>query len=267
MYGETSSVHRLIPPFKRGKCDIRWTLEIPTSTDSTDSGGGIYLCDMQNAGIFSFFKPRRRMLTRVVLVDDHAIVLDGVRSLLEKVEGLVVERTFNSGVEVLKYLESAECDLLVTDFSIPGTDGLSLIHTIRRIRPDLKVVVLSMHNEVHLVKEILKTGVHAYVLKNDTHRELVHAIEEVMAGRMFMSSDVGRMLVRDLQNPDEGKLLTDREREILKLIAQEYSNKQIAEELFISERTVETHRKNIFRKTSTSSLVGLIKFAYANNLI
>ncbi len=207
------------------------------------------------------------MLTRVVLVDDHAIVLDGIKSLLEKVEGLKVDRTFNTGKDVLKYLETEECDLLITDYSIPGIDGLALIHTVRRIRPDMRVVVLSMHNEVHLVKEILKSGIHAYVLKNDSHKELVQAIEEVMAGRMFMSSDVSKMLIRDMQNPDEGKLLTDREREILKLIAKEYSNKQIAEELFISERTVETHRKNIFRKTGTSSLVGLIKFAYANNLI
>ncbi len=245
-----------------------WTVDqIPTSTDGVAAVFAIYLCDMENAGIFSFFKPKRRMLTRVVLADDHAIVLDGVKSLLEKVEGLVVERMFNSGTDLLKYLECNECDLLITDFSIPGIDGLSLINTIRRIRPDLRVVVLSMHNEVHLVKEILKTGIHAYVLKNDTHKELIHAIGEVTAGRMFMSSDVARMLVRDLQNPDEGRLLTDREREILKLIAKEYSNKQIAEELFISERTVETHRKNIFRKTGTTSLVGLIKFAYANNLI
>ena len=82
-----------------------------------------------------------------------------------------------------------------------------------------------------------------------------------------MSVDVSKMLVHDLQHPEEGRLLTDREREILSLIAKEYSNKAIAEALFISERTVETHRKNIFRKTGTSSLVGLIKFAYANNLI
>lgn len=207
------------------------------------------------------------MLTRVVLVDDHAIVLDGVRSLLEKVEGLDVVRSFSSAEDVLKYLETGEADLLIMDFNLPGMDGLSLIHTVRRIRHNMRIIVLSMHNEVHLVKEILKTGVNGYVLKHDSHKELIQAIGEVMAGNVFLSKDVSKMLIQDLQNPDEGKLLTDREREILKLIAREYSNKQIAEELFISERTVETHRKNIFRKTGTASLVGLIKFAYANNLI
>jgi DNA-binding NarL/FixJ family response regulator len=146
-------------------------------------------------------------------------------------------------------------------------DGLSLIHTVKRIRPALRIIVLSMHNEVHLVKEILKTGINGYVLKNDSHKELLAAISEVLNGKLYLSSDINRMLVQNLQNPDEGKLLTDREREIVKLIAKEYSNKDIAGELFISERTVETHRKNIFRKTGTTSLVGLIKFAYANNLI
>lgn len=206
-------------------------------------------------------------MTRVVLVDDHTIVLDGIRSLLEKVQGLTVERSFSSGTAALKYFEAGDADLLITDFNVPDMDGLSLIHTTMRIRPDMRIIVLSMHNEVHLVKEILKTGVHGYMLKNDSHKELIQAIAEVMSGRVYMSSDVNKMLIQDMQNPDEGKLLTDREREIVKLIAKEYSNKQIAEELFISERTVETHRKNIFRKTGTGSLVGLIKFAYANNLI
>lgn len=124
-----------------------------------------------------------------------------------------------------------------------------------------------MHDEVHLVKEILKAGVNGYVLKKDTRNELLQAIREVQVGKVFLSNDINKMLIVNLQNPDEGKLLTDREREILKLIAREFTNKQIAEELFISERTVETHRKNIFKKTGTNSLVGLIKFAYANNLI
>jgi two-component system nitrate/nitrite response regulator NarL len=222
---------------------------------------------MENAGIFKFFKPKRLNVTRIIIVDDHAILLDGIKSILEKEQHLRVDRTFQSAEEALRYFETEDTDLLITDFNLPGMDGLSLIHTIKRMKPDMHIVVLSMHNEVHLVKEILKAGVNAFILKNDSHKELLLAIEEVMAGKIFLSSDVNRMLIQNLQNPDEGKLLTDREREILKLISKEYSNKDIAEKLFISERTVETHRKNIFRKTGTSSLVGLIKFAYANNLI
>lgn len=223
---------------------------------------------MENAGIFKFFKPKPRLTpTRIVLVDDHAILLDGVKNLLERNSDLNVEKCFGTGEEVLKYFESHDADILITDFNLPGMDGLSLIQTVKRIRPGIKVVVLSMHSEVHLVKEILKVGVNAFVLKNDSHKELLQAIDDVLAGRVFLSSDISKLLIYDMQNPDEGKLLTGREREILQLIAKEYSNKDIAEALFISERTVETHRKNIFRKTGTSSLVGLIKFAYANNLI
>lgn len=203
---------------------------------------------------------------KVLLVDDHAILSDGVKSLLEKEDYEVVFQA-DSAERALEFLKGNGADLLITDFNMPGMDGLSLIHLVKRINQNIKIIVLSMHDEVHLVKEILKAGVNGYVLKKDTQNELLQAIREVQAGKVFLSNDINKMLIVNLQNPDEGKLLTDREREILKLIAREFTNKQIAEELFISERTVETHRKNIFKKTGTNSLVGLIKFAYANNLI
>ena len=204
---------------------------------------------------------------RVVLADDHGIIIDGVKSILAKESGLEVVYTTHQASGVLEYVKLHSFDLLITDFSMPGMDGLTLIRTLKRILPEVKIIVLSMHDEVHLAKEILKSGVNAYVLKKDTQQELLSAIREVMAGRIYLSNDINKLLITHLDNQEEGKLLTDREKEIVKLIAKEYSNKQIAEELFISERTVETHRKNIFRKTGTNSLVGLIKFAYANNLI
>ena len=204
---------------------------------------------------------------RILLVDDHAILLDGVKNLLEREDGLVVAGTAQSAEDALEFLKHNDVDIIVTDFHMPGMDGLSLVNTIKRLQPSIKTIILSMHDETHLVKEILRAGVNGYVLKKDTHRELLKAISEVQHGRVYLSSDVNKILISNLNNPDEGRLLTGREREILKLITKEYSNKQIAEELFISERTVETHRKNIFKKTGTTSLVGLMKFAYANNLI
>ncbi len=203
---------------------------------------------------------------KILLVDDHAILSDGVRSLLER-EAYEVIFQADTAERALEFVKESEVELLITDFNMPGMDGLSLIHLVKRISQNTKIIVLSMHDEVHLVKEILKAGVNGYVLKKDTRKELLQAIREVQAGKVFLSNDINKMLIVNLQNPDEGKLLTDREREILKLVAREFTNKRIAEELFISERTVETHRKNIFRKTKTNSLVGLIKFAYANNLI
>lgn len=223
---------------------------------------------MFTSGIFRIFsRAKESARMKILLVDDHTILLDGVKSLLGREEDLQVVGQAGSAEAALEFLKKQDVDLIITDYSMPGMDGLSLLNTVKRIAPDTKIILLSMHDEVHLVKEILKAGVNGYVLKKDTHKELLSAIHDVKNGKVYLSSDVNKMLITNLNNPDEGKLLTDREREILKLIAKEYTNKNIAEELFISERTVETHRKNIFRKTGTNSLVGLIKFAYANNLI
>jgi DNA-binding NarL/FixJ family response regulator len=204
---------------------------------------------------------------KILLVDDHVILMDGIKSLLEGVEEFEVVATKSTAEDALLYLKQQDIDILVTDYNLPGMDGLDLVRAVKKVIPKIKIIVLSQHDEVHLVKEILKEGVQGYILKKDTHKELISAIHQISEGKMFMSSEINKLLVDSLSFPDEHRLLTDREREILKLIAQEYTNKMIAEALFISERTVETHRKNIFRKTKTNSLVGLIKFGYANNLI
>lgn len=204
---------------------------------------------------------------KTVLVDDHAIIIDGVKAILKGNDQVEVVHTATSADEALVWFKQNQADLVITDYSMPGMDAVTFVRTLKRIYPEIKIIMLSMHDESHLTREILKSGLNAYILKKDTQNELLKAIEEVSAGRIYLSQDISKLMIQNMDNPDEGKLLTDREREILSLIAKEYSNKQIAETLFISERTVETHRKNIFRKTGTGSLVGLIKFAYANNLI
>lgn len=204
---------------------------------------------------------------KVFLVDDHEMMLDGISRIVRDHSDFEEVGRATTMNDAIAQLSDNDANLLVTDFNLPDGDGLGLVRRIKKVKPDLKVIVLSMYDEAHLVKEILKEGVNGYVLKKDSQSELVNALEAVKAGKKYMSSDINDLLINSLHQPDEVKLLTDREREILKLISKECSNKQIAQELFISERTVETHRKNIFRKTQTSSLVGLIKFAYANNLI
>lgn len=203
----------------------------------------------------------------IFLVDDHAILRDGIKSLLESENDVQVVGEASSAEEALEALKTVEVDIIICDFGLPGMDGIMLVHKLKRLFDDLNIIMLSMHDETHLVKEILKAGVDAYVLKKDTRHELLQALDHVRQGKVFLSNDINELLITDLKNPDEGKLLTEREREILNLIAGELTNKEIAEELFISERTVETHRKNIFKKTGTNNIVGLIKFAYANNLI
>tara|TARA_R110000868_G_scaffold408409_2_gene691534 strand:+ start:1437 stop:2102 length:666 start_codon:yes stop_codon:yes gene_type:complete len=208
---------------------------------------------------------KKRM--KVFLVDDHAILLDGLVALLKTDEEMEIVGTAGTVAAAMEFLKMHHIDVLVTDYNLPDDDGLTLVRKVKRLWPEIKILVLSMHNESHLVKEILKEGIDGYVLKKDSKDELIDALYSVKKGKLFVSNEINSMLVRNLHQPDEQKLLTEREREILKLIAKEFTNKMIAEELFISERTVETHRKNIFRKTKTNSLVGLIKFAYANNLI
>lgn len=203
---------------------------------------------------------------KILLVDDHAILLDGIANLLSKSAYELVEKA-NTVNEALDYFEKTEFDILITDFNLIDDNGLTLIRKVKKIYPNLKIIVLSMHDEVHLVKEILKEGVNGYVLKKDSHLDLVNALETVNKGKVYLSDDINKIILNSLQHNEESKLLTVRELEILKLIADENTSKMIAEHLFISERTVETHRKNIFRKTKTNSVVGLLKFAYANHLI
>jgi DNA-binding NarL/FixJ family response regulator len=204
---------------------------------------------------------------KVLLVDDHEILLDGINSLLAKEPFIDIVGQASSAETALEFIKKHPVELLITDFNLPGMDGLGLVKIVKKVSPETKIIVLSQHDESHLVKEILKTGVDGYVLKKDSHRELLQAIETVKQEKVYLSHDINRIIINSLHFPDQEQLLTEREREILKLIAKEYNNKDIAKELFISERTVETHRKNIFRKTRTNSIVGLIKFAYANNLI
>lgn len=204
---------------------------------------------------------------KIFLTDDHAILLGGLVKILSAEETFEVVGTAGSVGETLDELTRKSPDLLITDYNLPDDDGLTLVRRVKQKYPKMKIIVLSMHDEGHLIKEILKEGIDGYILKKDSQDELVNAVYAVKNDKVYLSSDVNTMLMKGLNGNQEQKLLTDREREILKLIAKEYTNKQMAEELFISERTVETHRKNIFRKTGTNNLVGLIKFAYANNLI
>ena len=204
---------------------------------------------------------------KILLVDDHTILLDGLKSILQKSALDVIVETATSGSGALQRLELFEADLVVTDLNMPGVDGLELIKTIREKLPPTKIIVLSLHDEPHYIRNVMKHRIQGYILKNDSSNELLEAVEKVLGGKTFLSSRINEIMMEQLEQPAPEQLLSERELQILKMIASEFSNKQIADKLFISERTVETHRKNIFRKTETNTIVGLVKFAYANNMI
>lgn len=204
---------------------------------------------------------------KIMLADDHHIVLDGLKSLLESDPDFHIIAALHSGEEVLECFRLERPDILLTDYTLPGISGLDLFRKIKALYPTVKVVVLSMHDEASVVRNVLKAGVNGYLLKNIQQADLRHALKQISMGYLYVSPEISRIMMNELNQPEEKSgLLTGRELDIVRLIVKEYSNKQIAEKLFISERTVETHRKNIFRKTNTSTLVGLIKFAFENKL-
>ena len=203
---------------------------------------------------------------KLILVDDHQIVLDGLRAMFNQDPDFLILGAAGSAEEASILLEQFVPDVLLTDYRLPRATGLELAVEVKKKHPTVKRVILSMHDEGMLVKQILKEGVDGYLLKSIQQAELKSALKQIVCGMPYVSPEITRLMLSGMQGQPE-ELLTEREREILNLIAKEYSNKQIAEKLFISERTVETHRKNIFRKTNTTSLVGLIKYAFANNLI
>ncbi len=204
---------------------------------------------------------------KLLLVDDHAIVTDGLQMLLQNEEGFTIVEKLTSGNFALAYLKQNEIDLMITDYSMPDMDGLVLVKQAKALKPNLKIIVLSMHDEAAMIKDMLSAGVDGYVLKKYAQQELLNAVHAVANGRQFWSEEVNRALLSSLQSQANENQPTGRELEVLGLLAQEFTSKQIAEKLFISERTVETHRKNLMRKTGANNAIGLVRYAYAHRLI
>ena len=204
---------------------------------------------------------------RILLVDDHQIILDGLSMLLDQDPSFDVVASFSHPEKAISFLAAQEPDILLTDYSLPDMTGLELIRKAKLIHPAMKSALLSMHDEPAIVREAIRMGVNGYLLKNIQQAELKEAIRKIYGGLIYVSAEITTQLLQHPGSNANESSLTDRELEVLALITKENSNKQIAEKMHISERTVETHRKNIFRKTGTTSLVGLVKYAYANNLI
>jgi DNA-binding NarL/FixJ family response regulator len=207
---------------------------------------------------------------KLIIVDDHQIVIDGLLSLLEGHSRFEVVGTTTDPVKVIALLEAEAADILLTDVMMPGMNGAELAKLVRQKFPGTKILTLSMSGQGDIVNTMIEDAdIAGYVLKNIGKQELLKALEKIALGGIYFSDEVLQEMTRasERKKENESVHLTEREVEIIKLIEREYSNKQIAETLFISERTVETHRKNIFRKTNTNGVIGLIKYAYEHRLI
>ncbi len=200
----------------------------------------------------------------IYLVDDHKIFVKGVASLLSSENELEIAGYSYDGKTALNFLKEKEVDVFITDIQMPDMSGIELTRIIKEEYPQTKVIALSMLDKAEIISELINSGADGYLLKDIEKSELIHAIHEVIAGNIVYSGSIAKSLIQNLNKRD---LLTRREKEIVKLIVLEYSNAMMADKLFISEYTIETHRKNIFRKTQSKTIVGLVKFAYENKLV
>lgn len=212
-------------------------------------------------------------MLKILLVDDHQIMLDGIRALLAGDEQFRIAGEATRCTSALEMIPNINPDIIITDISLPEMNGIEFTKILKKDFPKIKVLALSMSGEEGMISEMLDAGISGYVLKNTGKQELKKALTKISSGEMYFSDEVAAEIMKaiyhkkKIKNEEEKANLTLREMEIIRLIAKEYSNAKIAEELFISERTVETHRKNIFRKTQTRGVVGLLKYAMENKLL
>ncbi len=208
---------------------------------------------------------------KIVIADDHQMFIDGIKSLLKNETKLNFVYEANNGEDALSYINKNKIDLLITDISMPGMNGADLTKKIKHEFPQIKVLVLTMFNDPAIINEILQSEAEGYILKNTGKQELLNAINRIMDDGTYYSNEVMSIMLkhnRKKANPTETKEeLTQRELEILKLVCEELTTADIAEKLFISPRTVDTHRKNILEKTQSKTIVGLIKYAFENNIL
>ena len=211
-------------------------------------------------------------LIRVLVADDHAIVRTGIRHVLETEPGFSVVGEASNGAEALALALELTPDVAVLDISMPGGSGLQTAAELRRRSPDTRILILSMYDNAEYVLESLRAGVHGYLLKDSAAAELGQAIRAVCRGESFFSPPVARHLgaaVRGELGADQGALagLTSRERQVLIGVADGRTNKEIAQELGISHRTVESHRESLMRKLDVYTVAGLTKIALEEGLI
>ena len=205
------------------------------------------------------------MSIRILLADDHTVLREGLKALLDEEADLHVIGDVGDGRAAIQATEKLKPDVVVTDISMPGLNGIECVRILRQAHPHLKIVILSMHANQEYVTKVLQAGANGYVLKQADAAEVIAAIRAVVAGGAYLSPSISRHLIEDyLAHTATGEtapLLTTREREVAHLIAEGLSTRQIAETLTVSVKTVESHRANIMRKLNAKSTADIVKYA------
>lgn len=204
---------------------------------------------------------------RVLLVDDHMLVLDGLQARLELEGNIDIIATASNGLDALARAQETQPDLVLMDVSMPVLNGLEATKRFKVEQPNVKILMLSMHNDKEYILSLIQSGANGYVLKDVSSEELVQAINTVHQGGTYFSSGASDSLFSLASSAKESEELTKRETAVLKALAAGLSNKEIAQTLDISVRTVETHRQNVKNKLDIHTSAGLIKYALAKQLI
>ena len=214
-------------------------------------------------------------MTRILIADDHAMFADGIASILEAETSLEVVGRCLDGPSTLEYLKNNEVDIVLLDVNLPGMSGIDVCKDISANHKSTKVLAISMFNEESFVTEILNNGAMGYILKNTGRDELLKAINTVLSGQSYFSEDVTQTIMSGLMKSRTASKQTQkplpkisrREKEVLQLIVKEYTTQEIANELFISLKTVESHRSNLLAKLNARNSAGLVRIAMENKLI
>ncbi len=212
---------------------------------------------------------------KIYVIDDHKLFVEGIYSLLSDEPNLELMGYSLCAREFMEKIDKIQAHVYLVDINMPEISGIELTGMIKERQPQAKILALTMYDDFQFVEKMIKSGANGYILKAADLQELTKAIRTVATGQKFLGQDIqdvvfnkiGSLDVFDKPDKKPESILTKREKEILALIAKEYSNTQISEMLFISERTVETHRKNIFAKTNSKSAIGLIRYAIENNIV
>ena len=211
-------------------------------------------------------------MIRIIIADDHQMFIDGVKALLKPNKSVSIVDEAHNGTELLEILSTKEAELVLMDINMQGMDGIAATIEVRKLYPELKILMLTMHNSSDHIEKVLRAGAHGYILKNTGKEELESAIAKIMNGESFFSQEVTARIMDRLQGKKQSTTdpmyieLTGREKDVLKLIALEFTSNEIADKLCISYHTVETHRKNLISKLQVKNIAGLVKYALQHGL-
>lgn len=210
---------------------------------------------------------------KIALADDHSLFRKGLISLLKEYKSFNILFEASNGAELLEKLKTKTPDVILLDLEMPGMSGFETVPSLKKKYPGIKVIALTLHNENGIVLHLLNEGIHGFLSKNCGVDAIVDAIESVMEAGYYFNDHISKEMIKDLVSSKKIKpnfqqvVLSEREIEIIKLICKEYTNKEIADKLFISVRTVDNHRENILRKINAKNIIGVVMYAIKNKIV